>query len=176
MKMDFNKIQQAAKKKLRALERARKDDRYQTVLGRLAHENLLAVNFIRPTRVRPTVEDALWAAEFEPRILELLPGILLRRPKLFLQTKELPIDLREVLRDLKIGKAEKDFRGVPAQKYKFWAEFCSRVKKPKLVQKNYRWSQEDMECIEKLKTLWNISNDTQVLRKALRIAQPAAGK
>mgnify|MGYP003393542240 CR=1 FL=1 len=167
---DFLKVQQQAQKKLKVLNKIRKDPRFQKVLGRLVKSKLLDANFIQKMHGRTTVEEALWAAQYEPRVMELLPGILLRKPKFFLQAKALPEDLQIVLRELRGGHATKDFRGIPAQKYKIWADRLGKRKVPLAIQKNYRLTSIDLHAIHRLKKKWKLQSETEILRKALQLA------
>lgn len=165
--MNLDVIRKRAKRKIAEIERKKKDPRYEAVLGRLVKEGLLVAKNLRPNRLRPTLEDALWVGEIEPRVLELLPAILARRPRLFLQARPLPEDLRAVVGALKRGKAEQEFRGIPAAKYAAWEEFV-RLKGPTkcAVAKIYRWQEEDLAALEKLKNEWQVC-ETEALRKAL---------
>lgn len=54
----------------------------QKVLERLIYEGLLAHNQLRGRRWRIQLKDMLQAGREEPRILELLPAIILHRPTL----------------------------------------------------------------------------------------------
>lgn len=168
--MNWKEIQKRAERKRKALERKKRDPRFRAVLGRLVHEGLLKTNTLAPTRARATVEDALWAGEIEPRVLELLPAILARRPKLFLQAKALPDDLDLVVRDLRRGRAKREFRGVPPEKYAAWQEFV-RIRGPKqnAVTKTYRLQESDLALLETLKMKWGL-NETAALRRALELS------
>lgn len=169
--MNWKEIQKRAGKKSKILERKRKDPRFLAVIGRLVHEGFLKVRDVPPTRARPTVEDALYAGEVEPRVLELLPAIIARRPKLFLQTRPLPADLELVIRDIKRGKPEREFRGIPAEKYAAWEKLVRHHGPEQLsVAKTFRLKKEDLSLLESLKKKWAMS-ETDVLRKALAFAK-----
>ena len=47
------------------------------------------------------VADVLWAGEVEPRLLELLPALLVKKPGLFVDARELPDDLDAAVRALR---------------------------------------------------------------------------
>ena len=163
-------LQQRALERHRRNERNRKDPRFQQVLGRLVFEKLLTGNNIRATRAHPTVEDALWAGEkVEPRILELLPAIILRRPKLFTQAKPLPEDLEQVVRELRRGAPTTPFRGVPAEKYADWAERLGKHAKGLAIPKTHRFTESDLDALRELKTRWNV-DETAAIRRALSLA------
>lgn len=163
-------LQQRAIERQKRIEAKRKDPRYQRVAGRLAREKLLLTQDVAPANTHPTVEEALWAGEeVEPRILELLPAILLRRPRLFMQARTLPDDLVQVVRELKRGHPETVFRGIPPQKYAYWVQHLGRRGKGITIPKTHRFTGEDLEALEELKKRWNL-DETAAIRKALAIA------
>ena len=72
--MSAAEIQRRARHKLRAIERQRKDPRFERVLGRFVAEGLLISNEqVRPYTGRIAVEDVLWAGQIEPRLRNLRP-------------------------------------------------------------------------------------------------------
>ncbi len=165
----FQELQKKAQKQFRRLQKQRRDPRYLNVIGRLVHEGLLEGRDVTPTRTRATVDDALWAAEIEPRIHELLPAILFRHPRMLLQTRPLPDDLAQVVMELRRGRAETAFRGIPPEKYVQWVTHVGRDKaKRPAVAKTHRFSEEDLELIAKLKKRWGIG-ETEVLKRALKM-------
>ena len=113
-------IQKQAKERQKEFDKLKKDSRYQKVIGRLVHEKLLISPNIMPRRNLITVEDALWVGNIESRVLELLTAILLKHPKLFLIIKPLPKDLRQILQEIKKGKAKTPFRGIEPDRYESW--------------------------------------------------------
>ena len=151
---------------MKILEAKKEDPRYQRVIGRLVREKLLFTPRVPPSNAHPTVEEALWVGEIEFRVLELLPAIILRRPKLFMQTKPLPEDLAQVVFELRRGHPETVFRDVEPQKYAYWAEYLGRGGKGITIAKTHRFTREDIESMEKLKKLWNL-DETAVIRESL---------
>jgi hypothetical protein len=88
--MNADELQRRAKRRLAELDRRRRDPRYRRVLGRLVGLGLLTTNEALPkTRAPIEVADALWAAEVEPPIAELLPALPVRRPALFADARAL---------------------------------------------------------------------------------------
>lgn len=163
-------IQQRAIERQRKLEAKRQDARYQRVVGRLALEKLIVGKGIRPTHTYPTLEEALWVGEeIEPRILELLPAVLLRRPKLFMQPKGLPEDLLRVVQELKRGAPVTPFRGIPPEKYASWVDRLGRRRKGITITKTHRFTGEDLEALQVLKRRWNV-DETAAIRRAIAIA------
>jgi hypothetical protein len=142
------------------------------VVGRLVSERLLIAPHVPPARAKPTLDEALWVGEeVEPRVLELLPVIVLRRPKLLLLPRELPDDLALVLRELRRGKAATPFRGVPPEKYAYWVERIGRGHQPRRhsVLRTHRFTGEDLKALEELKERWQV-DETSALRKAIALA------
>ncbi len=163
-------LQQKAIERQKTIELKRKDARFKRVAGRLVFEGLLVANDVTPTRAHPTVVDALWAGEeVEPRILELLPAILLRRPKLFMHFGDLPEDLTQVVQDLRRGRLPEVFRGVQPTKLVYWAEHLGRSGKKLAIPKTHRFNENDLRAIETLKKRWDV-DETGAIRKALEIA------
>ncbi|MBI3018568.1 MAG: hypothetical protein HYY61_01560 [Deltaproteobacteria bacterium] len=162
-------LQKEAQKRQREFNKLKQDSRYQKVIGRFVHEKLLISSDIIPRRNLITVDDALWAGNIEVRILELLPAILLKHPKLFLIPKPLPKDLIRVLQEIKKGKAKTPFRGIEADRYESWVKRIGRKGKYPTLLKTYRFNQEDLEILEKLRKNWN-SDEISVIRKALKFS------
>lgn len=160
-------LQKKAQKRQQELGKLKKDLRYQKVIGRFVYEKLLVNPDILPRRNLITVEDALWAGNIEPRILELLPAVLLKHPKIFLITKPLPQDLKQVLQEIKKGKAKIPFRGIEADRYESWVKRIGRKEKYPTLLKTYRFNQEDLKILYELKNKWRIP-EISVIRKALK--------
>ena len=99
MTLTQSDLQTRARKRHRALLRKRRDPRFQSVMGRFVEDGLLETRIEGIVRRRKPVplDDALWAGTVEPRIMELLPAVLVKRPKLLRLPKELPEDVAEVI-------------------------------------------------------------------------------
>ena len=168
----MNKIylQKKARESLQKLNKVKKDPRYHKVIGRLIQEKLLWGDHIPPNRSLITVEDVLWVGKFEPQILELLPAILLKRPKLLLAIKPLPDDLIQVIQEIKRGEEKTSFRGVLPTQYKQWIDRIGRKGKYPTLLKTYRFNQNDLELLNELKQKWG-EKEISVIRKALKLAK-----
>jgi len=165
----FQELQKKAQRKFRLLQKQRRDPRYLNVIGRLVHEGLLEGREVLPTRMRVTIDDALWVGEVEPRVHELLPAIVYRHPRMLLQTRPLPDDLAQVVMELRRGRAQTAFRGVPPEKYAQWVTYVGRNKaKRPAIAKTHRFTEEDLERIAALKKRWDV-DETEVLRRVLKI-------
>jgi hypothetical protein len=166
--MSANELQRRAKRRMAQLDRRRRDRRYRHVLGRLVGLGLLTTNeAVLKTRAPIDVADALWAGEVEPRITELLPALLVRRPALFVDTRALPDDLAQVLVALRRNAVPPDFRGVPGEKLHRWLSSVGRKSEPPSRLKAFRLQSSDLELLTKLRDELGIS-ETAVLRRGLR--------
>ncbi len=84
---------------------------------------ILRHNKISPHRHVVTLRDALEAGKLEPRILELLPAILVVLPRaLKFSPKEIPDDLANILKCIRARKSSDEFRGIPPQVYLHWLD------------------------------------------------------
>ena len=161
-------LQRRAKRRLAQLEKRRNDPRYRRVLGRLVGLGLLTTNEpVSKTRGPIAVSDALWAAELEPRVAELLPALLVRRPALFVDMRELPPDLGEVVAALRRNELPPDFRGIPGAKLHRWLSAVGRKPEPPSRLKAFRLQTSDLALLTRLRDELGIS-ETAVLRRGLR--------
>jgi hypothetical protein len=121
---------EALKKRIEAAAkrdaRLRRDARYLGVLGFLAAKGLLTTNQDVRARARRRIqiEDAIWAGKnVEPRILEVLPAAVMRFPKNFEYTRNVPRELAGIVDLLKARREEgPDFLGIPFAKLRVWAD------------------------------------------------------
>ena len=119
--MDYEEIIRKAADKVRDdIALAQEPGFIQTVawfhyLGLLKHNKIL------PHRHHPDLEDVLKAGEIEPRILELLPAVLILLPEAVqFRRTDLPEDLAAVIDDIQNRRDCKPFRNIPPQKYCHW--------------------------------------------------------
>ena len=94
-----NELQAAARKRHQALRRKQRDPRFKKVVGRFVAADLLTTNIdgIRPHDKPVPLDDALWAGTVEPRIMELLPAVFVKKPGLLRLPKDLPEDVVTLL-------------------------------------------------------------------------------
>ena len=147
-------------------ETCKRDPRYLKTIGSLVRTGLLVHNRVAPYRGLVTVEDALWAGDLEPRIFELLPAVLLKKPKLFTRTGPLPQDLAKVLNDLRRGTATQEFRGISAKNYSTWVKRVGRAGKNPSLLKTFRFAEEDLLKLDVLRKLTGDS-ETDIIRKGM---------
>ena len=163
-----DKLAERARKRLAVLQRRARDPRFADVMGRFVHEGLLVTN--REHRAhgnRLDIADVLWAGEVEPRLLELLPALLVKRPAMFVDTKDLPSDLDDVVRSLRRDVIPKDFRGIPGADVHRWLRRVGHRGKAPSRLKSFRFTPTDQRLLEKLSNELGVS-ETEVVRRGLR--------
>jgi len=165
--MKRDEVEKLACKRVEQLKVQFNDPRYKKVIGKFVAAGLLEHNKVTAYRGHINLEETLWVGEVEPRILELLPAVLLRRPKLIEIHGEIPEDLRLVMVDLRKGIARTEFRGIPASSYQPWVERVGRKAAPPSVLKTFRFQSEDVARLKEIKkrTGWN---ETEIIRQALQ--------
>lgn len=165
--MNPKKLEKLAKNYEKKLRTKFSDPRYKRVVGKFIAAKLLEHNKVNTYRGPIDLEEVLWVGSIEPRVLELLPAILLRRPKLIRILGEIPTDLRGVLIALKKGVATQDFRGVKAIQYTPWVERIGRKQSPPSVLKTFRFQRADIEKLNSLKQKTGL-NETEIVRRAIQ--------
>ena len=144
------------------------DRRFKNVIGKLISLNLIETNKYMPLKGKISLDDTLWAGSVEPRILEILPALFIKKPKTFLAQKNIPKDLLTVISEIKHNRPKTTFRGIDPQCYMQWLDFVGhKGKKPNLI-KSYRFNTDDLSLIQKLKDKYNIS-ETEIIRKSLKL-------
>lgn len=160
-------VQERARQRREKLRRARRDPRYRRVIGRLVATGALSTTEkITPYKEPVKISDALWAGQVEPRILELLPALMVKRPSLFIQGEQLPEDLREAVAALRKDMTPKDFRGIPGPALRRWVPLVGHRNKLPSQLKAFRFRTQDHALLDKMSKTLGISH-TDVLRRAL---------
>ena len=150
------------------LQRQRRSSRYRRVLGRFVGAGLLTTNEqTTPHRTAIRVADALWAGEVEPRILELLPALVLKKPSFFENATALPDDLAEVIRVLRRTEIPGDFRGIPGEDVARWVPRIGRLGTVPSRLRCFRLSAEDSRLLAQVSHQLG-TTEVAVLRRALR--------
>ncbi len=168
-----NELQDAARKRYQALRRKRRDPRFKKVVGRFVAAKLLTTNIegIRPHDKAVPLEDVLWAGTVEPRILELLPAVLVKKPGLLQLPPVLPEDVAEVMYAIRHGKTAPSFRGVPPDQYLPWVMEIGRKGKSPSLLKSFRFQHEDVLRLARLRKSLPARSDTEVIRLALQLLE-----
>jgi len=157
-----------ARKRLAGIRRRAQDPRFLRVMGRFVHEKLLVVNFEVPLHGEPIrLADVLWAGEVEPRLLELLPALLVRRPSLFSDRGALPPDLASAVAALQQDREPESFRGIAGQDVHRWLGRLGRKGKVPARLKSFRFTPEDQRLLAHLAKELGVS-ETDVVRRGLR--------
>ena len=166
-------LQAGARRRHRALLRKHRDPRFRKAMGRFVAEGLLQTNVegIRPHEKPVPLDDALWAGGVEPRIMELLPAVLVKKPSLLRLPRELPDDVAEVMHAIRHGKAAPSFRGVSPEQYLPWVTVVGRKGKSPSVLKSFRFRHEDVLRLSRLRENLPARSDTAVIRMALELLE-----
>jgi hypothetical protein len=165
---DWKDVQRRAQIRARVLRRARTDPRFLHVLGRLVREGLMVTNGpVAPHREPIAVKDVLWAGNTEPRLLELLPALLVRQPGMFDGAGSLPADLDQAVGSLRRGKRPAPFRGIPGESLERWLPVAGKRKTLPAKLKSFRLKPEDLRILELLAERLGLS-ETDVIRRGLR--------
>lgn len=167
MTASLARLEQRAQRRHARNQRGRRDPRYARVLGRFVAAGLLGTTESAPAHTDPiSVADALWAGELEPRILELLPALLLKRPAFFRDATALPEDLAEVVRALRKNQIPPEFRGIPGSDLVRWVPRVGRRNKLPSRLKSFRFTQQDALLLARLSQELG-TTETDVLRRGL---------
>lgn len=137
-------------------------------MGRFVHEGLVITNEdVAENRAPVHVRDVLWAGELEPRLLELLPALLVKQPSMFAERHELPADLEQAVEALRRDQVPSDFRGIAGRDVHRRLREVGRAGKVPSRLKSFRFKSEDQRLLTQLAQRFGMS-ETDVIRKALR--------
>lgn len=146
----------------------------EKVLQRLVYEGLLISDDFTPQKRRITLEDTLLAGREEPRVLEVLPAMILFKPSIL---KGLEKDLKKNPEIFKFVAAVREgrtpkptFLGLDSKDcFKAAEHFQRRLRAKKLGQKslvlNLRLSAEDFENLKKVTRSLNSKSLSETLRQ-----------
>jgi len=161
-------LQLRAKRRYVAIARARRDPRYRRVIGRYVAAGLLTTTLdVAPYRPPIEIDDVLWAGGVEPRILELLPALIVKRPGLFVDVAKLPDDLAAAVRALRMNQEPGEFRGIPGATLLRWLPSVGHRGKLPSRLKSFRLQPDDVALLERLSKALGITQ-TNVVRRGLR--------
>ncbi len=160
-------LQRKAQQKQSRLARLRRDPRYLEALGAFLHAKLISTNVdVQPVKGPVALKDVLWAGRLEPRLLELLPAVMIKKPAM-IEYKTLPLDLARVLDQLRRNETPPDFRGVPGKKLQEWLPRVGHKGKLPTQLKAFRFRKEDVDLLEEIARAHDLS-ETDVVRAGLR--------
>jgi len=146
----------------------RNDPRFIKTIGKLVAAHLLESNTIKPFKGNVTLQDALWAGQFEPRILELIPAIMLKKKNLFQLKGLCPEDLADVIKRVVHGEEAIPFRSVEPRLYLRWVERVGHKGKSPALLKTFRFSNEDVKLLNELKSKTALK-EIEIIRTALEL-------
>jgi hypothetical protein len=160
-------LQRKAQGKQKRLARLRRDPRYRASLGAFVHAKLLTTNVDIPAKKGPVaLKDVLWAGRLEPRLLELLPAVMLKKPSM-IEHSSVPTDLDRVLDHLRRNETPPDFRGIPGEKLQEWVPRIGHKGKLPTQLKAFRFRKEDVDLLEEIAKERGLT-ETDVVRAGLR--------
>lgn len=141
----------------------------QKVLERLIYEGLLVHNQLKGRRWRIQLEDMLLAGKEEPRILELLPAIVLYRPTMIWRLKK---DLKNQVPPLFTDDAPKEWMGIPLETLRKQAQLVQKIMAHRQSKHhwrniNIRVTESDLERLSALAQQTGM-NKSDVIRKLLQ--------
>jgi hypothetical protein len=137
-------------------------------MGRFTHDGLLVSNQeFEQHGDALDLADVLFAGEVEPRLLELLPALIVKRPAMFLALTHLPPDLDEVVKSLKRDLSPADFRGIRGSDIHRWLRRVGHRGKVPARLKSFRFKPADQRLLEHLSEKLGVS-ETEVIRRGLR--------
>jgi hypothetical protein len=166
--MDAIELRRRARRKLRAIQRRRRDQRYVRVLGRLAEAGYVITHQAVARHREPLeVAEVLWAGEIEPRFLELLPALLVKQPSLFVDVQRLPADLEFVVRKLRRNVEPEAFRGISGDRLLHWLSQVGRTRGAPARLKSFRLRADDLRLLKALSERLGVS-ETEVVRRGIR--------
>jgi hypothetical protein len=131
-------------------------------------EGLLLTNqAVEPYAEPLKVADVLWCGEIEPRFLELLPALLVKRPSMFVETGPLPPELQRAVRKLRRNLVPDSFAGIEGTKLYEWLPRVGLKNAVPARLKSFRVKPDDLRLLERLSRELGVS-ETEVVRRGLR--------
>jgi len=160
------KLIQKAKRKAKKIQLLRKDPRYLKVMGKFKKEGWIDAD-VSTQFGKIFLEDALWVGEMiEPRVLELLPAVFIKRPGILLYL-HLDEKLKIAAHQLSRGNLDGDFMGIPLTDCYQWIGKIGRIGKFPSIMKSHRFGFEEQMLLAKL-TKFKKMSESQVIREAIK--------
>ena len=144
----MNDLIRNAKIQYLKIAKGRESPRFKRVVGRLIRAKLLQTQSdIQPFSGSLSIKDYIWAGTFEPRIFELLPALVIKKPSLFEDLKNCPNDLDQIVKEIRSGQATKDYHGISPKNYLRWIPFVGHKGREASQLKSFRFSSSDSELL-----------------------------
>ena len=138
------------------------------MIGRLKAAGVLVTNEpIAEYRLPITVADTLWTAAIEPRVMELLPALLLKKPSLFEDPRGLPPDVAAVTAALRRNETPPPLRGIEPAALEKWVPLIGRPGKRPSRLKSFRMTPEDLLVLDEVCEQLGVT-ETDAVRQGLR--------
>jgi hypothetical protein len=139
------------------------------VVGRLVAEGVFHPDPpVPPARAAVEVEDVIAVGRSEPRVLELLPALLVRRPGMFVRRSGLTPELAAAVQRLKDGRTPESCFGVSGVKLLRTLDKLGPARDRGSKLKAFRLTADDQELLLGLADSYGLS-ETDVIRYALRV-------
>jgi hypothetical protein len=167
-KEKYEKLQ----KQIERYKKAMETDRFKKVMAFLVHKGLLLSNGKFNYVDEFDIGDALWAAKYEPRILEVLPAAVIHFPKSIVDVEKLPKQLMMMIEQIKKNHdIEMVYKGIQYKDMRRWAniKLKDRRTKPlseKKIQQNFRLSPAALDNLNSMAISQGL-NRTEVIEKLL---------
>lgn len=174
--MKTNKFLKKIQAKAKRNKLNREDPRFKKTIALLKAKGLLDTNLpiAAATGMKLQFRDALWAGKnVEPRILEVLPAVIMHYRRNFLGADQMPEVLEQVIKAIQANSdTGPAFEGVPFEKMKLWANTKLRDRRTKPVneQKVAKYLKLQMKHINKLRNLvaaGKYKNQTSAIEAAI---------
>lgn len=163
---DVKLIKTAGLKSLK-LKELRQDPRYGEVIGAFKAEGLLEAPGLVARKRKCRLEDVLWVGEnIEPRLLELLPAVLLKRPGIVFYS-QMDGDLKSALQKIRSRNSNFQYKGIAGDKIMQWVPLVGRKGKWPAQTKIFRLDQKYWNALEHIANQQKKS-EAEVLRNAIK--------
>lgn len=144
----MNELIRKAKIQYAKIAKGRESPRFKKVIGRLMGAKLLQGQAeVQLYSGKLSIKDYIWAGHFEPRIFELLPALVIKKPSLFEDLENCPEDLDEVVKEIRGGQAIKDYHGISPRNYLRWVPLVGHKGRQASQLKSFRFSSSDSEIL-----------------------------
>jgi len=141
-----------AKARYEKIAKHQRSPRFKRVVGRLIKAKLfLGRPGFQPYSGKLSIKDYVWAGSIEPRILELLPALIIKKPSLFADLENCPKDLKLIVKEIRSGQASGDYHGIPAKSYLRWVSLVGHRGREASQLKSFRFSTSDSEILHFLR-------------------------
>ena len=150
------------------IAKGRESPRFKKVIGRLMRAKLFqAQDGVQLYSGKLSIKDYIWVGNFEPRIFELLPALVIKKPSLFEDLENCPDDLVQIVKEIRSGQATTDYHGISPRNYLRWVPLVGHKGREASQLKSFRFSSSDSELLHFL----NLKGYSEIgaVREGLRL-------